>query len=99
MGKLGEAICREAQCREAHYWAIDALFYVQSDEVNALRARIDEALFATAEALGELESQAVDLHRRDIEEAKRRNKIAIDCLCKATSTLYNEPARAEGGRG
>jgi len=58
------------------------------DKTRCVRCMLDDALFAAADAMGEMESQAVDLHKYNIAEAKRRNKIAQECLGKAINTLY-----------
>ena len=45
------------------------------------------AMMAVGDALGELESQAVNLHLADNDEAKARNKTAQECLGKAMRML------------
>jgi len=57
-----------------------------------------DVLIDVADALGELESQAVDLHSYDISEAKKRCKKTQECLCAALQKLKKTSRIDTSGR-
>ena len=48
---------------------------------------LGDVLIVVSEALGEMESQDVDLHKHNIGAARDRNKAAQERLCKAIGML------------
>ena len=59
---------------------------------------LGDVLIVVSEALGELESQDVDLHKHNVGSARHRNKAAQERLCKwrlARSVIHLAFVRAQ----